>query len=115
MENYEFHPWEICDGVRPNIEGSESVQRMFYHQNFKQAVCNPTIMGCEMPNQLDWLNTFAFRRVKKPEVQTCFGFFDKGEAMWYWGGKDCGLDTHRLTFNVDSEGNPYNFKCERTK
>lgn len=116
MENYEFHPWEIWNGGECPCPG-EMVQVQCTDDTRRGATYNAPTLA----QYFRWSHEgyggdiIAFRRVKTPEVKTCFGFFDDDLGGWLWGTKHCPSDTHKLTFNVDSEGNPYNFNCERIK
>lgn len=125
MTNYEFHPWEIWNGGECPCP-DEMVQVQLFHQDRKQAENNLVCPAAGKsrtayaPFAWDWTEPvdthgriIAFRRVKKPETVTLYGasYF----SVWGFKRDPWEFDTHKLTFNVDSEGNPYNFKCERIK
>ena len=107
---HEFHPWEICNGVKPDLQPDEIIQRMLMSDSVNAAEAENEPLPFGVFRQ--WSDVFAFRRVKKPEAVTLTGFPVAGKRWVFTEARDSD-DTHRLTFNVDADGNPYNFQCER--
>lgn len=66
------------------------------------------------PHGPAWAKVCVYRVKPRPElVKKYLNKTDSGD--WHVENNMWPFSTHKLTFNVDDKGNPYNFQCERIK